>query len=185
MQQDPDLSALMVGSQAAINAPTRRCCGPACLAAAAIRRQGVPGDRVDDVVQDVLLTIHRARATYDPSRPFLPWLRAIASAAPSMRCAHIVAARRARCPTTTRISPIPTAARAADAGLDRADRARCWRGDRHIVAGPARGRGVAGIARAVAGGGGGADRAQQGRAESEFAPGHPGAAAAMAEARDA
>jgi RNA polymerase sigma-70 factor (ECF subfamily) len=31
------------------------------------------------VVQDVLLTIHRARATYDPARPFLPWLRAIAA----------------------------------------------------------------------------------------------------------
>lgn len=33
---------------------------------------------MDDVVQEALLTIHRARATYDPSRPFLPWLRAIA-----------------------------------------------------------------------------------------------------------
>jgi RNA polymerase sigma factor (sigma-70 family) len=48
------------------------------IAAASIRRQGVPPDRVDDVVQEVLLTIHRARATYDPTRPFLPWLRAIA-----------------------------------------------------------------------------------------------------------
>ena len=46
--------------------------------AASARRQGVSPDRVDDVVQEVLITIHRARATYDPSRPFLPWLRAIA-----------------------------------------------------------------------------------------------------------
>lgn len=46
--------------------------------AATARRQGVAPDRVDDVVQDVLITIHRARATYDPARPFLPWLRAIA-----------------------------------------------------------------------------------------------------------
>ena len=38
----------------------------------------MPPDRLDDVVQEVLLTIHRARATYDPTRPFLPWLRAIA-----------------------------------------------------------------------------------------------------------
>jgi RNA polymerase sigma-70 factor (ECF subfamily) len=45
---------------------------------AAARRQGVSPDRVDDVVQEVLITIHRARATYDPARPFLPWLRAIA-----------------------------------------------------------------------------------------------------------
>jgi RNA polymerase sigma factor (sigma-70 family) len=44
----------------------------------AARRQGVPADRVDDVVQDVLLTIHRARATYDPKRPFDAWLRVIA-----------------------------------------------------------------------------------------------------------
>jgi RNA polymerase sigma factor (sigma-70 family) len=46
--------------------------------AASARRQGVAADRVDDVVQEVLITIHRARATYDPARPFLPWLRAIA-----------------------------------------------------------------------------------------------------------
>jgi RNA polymerase sigma-70 factor, ECF subfamily len=35
-------------------------------------------DRVEDVVQDVLLTIHRVRHTYDPARPFTPWLAAIA-----------------------------------------------------------------------------------------------------------
>jgi RNA polymerase sigma-70 factor (ECF subfamily) len=34
-------------------------------------------DRIDDVVQDVLLTVHRVRHTYDPSRPFKPWLVAI------------------------------------------------------------------------------------------------------------
>jgi RNA polymerase sigma-70 factor (ECF subfamily) len=53
-----------------------RACVP--VAAAAARRTGVPADAVDDVVQDVLLTVHRALATYDPDRPFLPWLRAIA-----------------------------------------------------------------------------------------------------------
>jgi RNA polymerase sigma-70 factor (ECF subfamily) len=35
-------------------------------------------DRIDDVVQEVLLTVHRVRHTYDPARPFLPWLTAIA-----------------------------------------------------------------------------------------------------------
>ena len=35
-------------------------------------------DRIDDVVQDVLLTIHRVRHTYDPSRPFEHWLATIA-----------------------------------------------------------------------------------------------------------
>jgi RNA polymerase sigma-70 factor (ECF subfamily) len=35
---------------------------------------------LDDVVQDVLLTVHRVRHTYDPDRPFLPWLSAIVAA---------------------------------------------------------------------------------------------------------
>jgi RNA polymerase sigma-70 factor (ECF subfamily) len=37
-------------------------------------------DRSDaeDAVQDVLLTVHAIRHTYDPSRPFGPWLAAIA-----------------------------------------------------------------------------------------------------------
>lgn len=34
-------------------------------------------DRVEDVVQDVLLTVHRVRHTYDPGRPFAHWLSAI------------------------------------------------------------------------------------------------------------
>ena len=41
------------------------------------RRQGVPADRTDDVVQEALLTVHRARATYDPRRSFEAWLRVI------------------------------------------------------------------------------------------------------------
>jgi RNA polymerase sigma-70 factor (ECF subfamily) len=42
------------------------------------RRRGVVADRIDDVVQDVLLTVHRARQTYDPSRSFTAWLCVIA-----------------------------------------------------------------------------------------------------------
>jgi RNA polymerase sigma-70 factor (ECF subfamily) len=33
---------------------------------------------VEDSVQDILLTVHAVRHTYDPSRPFKPWLVAIA-----------------------------------------------------------------------------------------------------------
>ncbi len=33
---------------------------------------------VEDTVQDILLTVHAVRHTYDPSRPFGPWLVAIA-----------------------------------------------------------------------------------------------------------
>lgn len=31
----------------------------------------------EDLVQDVLLSVHTVLATYDPSRPFMPWLLAI------------------------------------------------------------------------------------------------------------
>ncbi len=43
-----------------------------------VRRTGVRAERVDDVVQEVLLTVHRARQTYDPARSFTAWLNAIA-----------------------------------------------------------------------------------------------------------
>jgi len=33
---------------------------------------------IEDAVQDVLLTLHAVRQTYDPRRPFGPWLTAIA-----------------------------------------------------------------------------------------------------------
>jgi RNA polymerase sigma-70 factor, ECF subfamily len=36
-----------------------------------------PAD-VEDTLQDILLTVHAIRHTYDPSRPFGPWLVAIA-----------------------------------------------------------------------------------------------------------
>jgi RNA polymerase sigma factor (sigma-70 family) len=38
----------------------------------------IPPPNVDDLVQDTLISLHRKRATYDPQRPFLPWLAAIA-----------------------------------------------------------------------------------------------------------
>jgi len=41
------------------------------------RRQTEPTD-VEDSVQDILLTIHAIRNTYDPARPFGPWLVTIA-----------------------------------------------------------------------------------------------------------
>ena len=42
------------------------------------RQRGFAGpEDVEDLVQDVLLSLHVARATYDPARPFMPWLMAI------------------------------------------------------------------------------------------------------------
>jgi RNA polymerase sigma factor (sigma-70 family) len=47
-------------------------------------RQLIQGQRrffssadVEDLVQDVLLSLHAVRATYDPQRPFMPWLQSI------------------------------------------------------------------------------------------------------------
>ena len=38
----------------------------------------LPPGEIDDAVQETLLAVHRRRHTYDPSRPFAPWLAAIA-----------------------------------------------------------------------------------------------------------
>lgn len=43
-----------------------------------LRRRIRDQQDVEDVVQEILLTVHRARHTYDPTRPFEPWLMAIA-----------------------------------------------------------------------------------------------------------
>lgn len=75
---DRSLSALMIATQAGDSAAYEellRQCVPYIKNVA--RRRTIAGDRTDDVVQDVLLTIHRARHTYDPSRSFTAWLRVI------------------------------------------------------------------------------------------------------------
>ena len=41
-------------------------------------RRRVPPHQLDDLVQDVLLAVHNKRSTWDSTRPFMPWLAAIA-----------------------------------------------------------------------------------------------------------
>ncbi len=42
------------------------------------RQRGFAGiAEVEDLLQDVLLSVHTVRSTYDPARPFVPWLLAI------------------------------------------------------------------------------------------------------------
>lgn len=79
MVREDELSALMAAAQDGDAAAYRRVL-TACLPviAASARAQGVQGTSVDDVTQETLLTLHHARLTYDPARPFLPFLRAIA-----------------------------------------------------------------------------------------------------------
>ena len=48
------------------------------LRSIAVRHFQNSGD-IEDAVQEVLLTVHAVRHTYDPARPFGPWLVAIAN----------------------------------------------------------------------------------------------------------
>jgi RNA polymerase sigma-70 factor (ECF subfamily) len=121
----PSLAALMSAAQAGDQRAYQhllRACLPE--AASIARRQGVPPDRVDDVVQDVLLTIHRARATYDPARPFLPWLRAIAQrrAIDALRTHYRGAAREVFDEDAYLAHPATTPG--ADATIGQSDQAR-------------------------------------------------------------
>jgi RNA polymerase sigma factor (sigma-70 family) len=42
------------------------------------QRRFLGPEEIEDLVQDVLLSLHAVRRTYDPLRPFMPWLMAIA-----------------------------------------------------------------------------------------------------------
>lgn len=41
-------------------------------------RRKVHPDAIDDLVQETVLSVHRKLASYDPTRPVIPWLAAIA-----------------------------------------------------------------------------------------------------------
>jgi len=69
------MAAAQTGDGAAYQALLRECIP---IVKSVARRRGVSVDRIDDVVQDVLLTIHCARQTYDPTRSFTAWLCVIA-----------------------------------------------------------------------------------------------------------
>ena len=71
----------------------------------------------EDAVQDTLLTIHRARASYDASRPFRPWLVAITE----RRALDRIRARSRRSgreATLDLAMDLPAAEGSADAALD-------------------------------------------------------------------
>ncbi|WP_052120553.1 sigma-70 family RNA polymerase sigma factor [Inquilinus limosus] len=77
----PDVgwSALMVAAQAGDRVAYRRLLTEITPYLRALARRSLrrPAD-AEDAVQDVLLTLHSIRQTYDPGRPFQPWLVAIA-----------------------------------------------------------------------------------------------------------
>ena len=77
---DLDWSILMARAQGGDRVAYRRLLEEITpyLRALATRRHCDPND-AEDAVQDVLLTVHAVRHTYDPARPFGPWLVAIAN----------------------------------------------------------------------------------------------------------
>ncbi|MEO6780317.1 MAG: sigma-70 family RNA polymerase sigma factor [Bradyrhizobium sp.] len=80
ISRDLDWSILMARAQAGDGAAYRRLLEEITpfLRSLAARRHRDPHD-VEDAVQDILLTIHAIRVAYDPTRPFGPWLLAIAN----------------------------------------------------------------------------------------------------------
>ena len=73
----------------------------------------------EDAVQDTLLTIHRARASYDASRPFRPWLVAITE----RRALDRIRARSRRSGREAALdlaAELPATESSADAALDAA-----------------------------------------------------------------
>jgi RNA polymerase sigma-70 factor (ECF subfamily) len=127
-QAEDRLGLLMAAAQRGDAAAYRQVlqdCVPVITAAA--RRRGVAADQTEDVVQEVLITLHRARATYDPSRPFLPWLKAIADrrAIDSLRRSGRQMTREVHDPLA--YDNHPDERPEADARLDADDRARALR----------------------------------------------------------
>ena len=72
------LARLMCAAQAGDALAYRQLLGMAApLLMRWFRRKVAPAD-LDDLVQETLLAVHQRRASWDPARPFLPWLAAIA-----------------------------------------------------------------------------------------------------------
>src|SRR6516164_6142755 len=63
---------------------------------------------IEDSVQDVLLTVHAIRHTYDPKRPFGPWLWPLHIVASPIACVATVATRPGRRRLRMSMKPFPT-----------------------------------------------------------------------------
>ena len=76
---EADWSVLMARGQQGDAASYRRLLqGITPYLRALAHRFGLSGPDLEDAVQDVLLTVHSIRHTYDQTRPFAPWLTAVA-----------------------------------------------------------------------------------------------------------
>ena len=77
-EQEHELTLLMAASQkgdrVAYDALLR---GLQAVVSLYVRRRAGTAPWAEDVVQDVLLSIHRSRHTWNPARPFAPWFYAV------------------------------------------------------------------------------------------------------------
>jgi RNA polymerase sigma factor (sigma-70 family) len=99
-----------------------RRCAPVIVDVAGAR--GFGGAAVDDLVQETLLTDHRVRHTYDPGRPFLPWLRAIARWRAVDALRQDLRRRGSEAQDQDSCNTYPDQSETAEQGLDRQDRRR-------------------------------------------------------------
>src|ERR1700727_1379496 len=70
--------ALMVAAQAGDAVMDRRLLTEISVWLKRYYSRRLPPSMVDDACQEVLLALHAKRHTYDPQRPFMAWLAAIA-----------------------------------------------------------------------------------------------------------
>lgn len=75
---EPTFARLMTASQSGDKAATSVLLSEAGLWLERYFKRRIPPHSIDDLVQEVLIAFYTKRATWDPSRPFLPWLAAIA-----------------------------------------------------------------------------------------------------------
>ncbi|WP_207210249.1 RNA polymerase sigma factor [Lichenibacterium ramalinae] len=92
------------------------------------RRTGVRPESLDDVVQDVLITVHRARHTYDPSRSFAHWLGAIAQRRAIDHLRHRGRQERREISDDLAYDAFPDAGTTPEGALERDTREREMRG---------------------------------------------------------
>lgn len=75
---ESDWRGLMIAAQEGNGGAYRRLLEEVGIWLRRYYRRRLPPSMIDDAAQDALLAIHQKRHTYDPARPFGPWLAAVA-----------------------------------------------------------------------------------------------------------
>jgi RNA polymerase sigma-70 factor (ECF subfamily) len=77
-EQADQWGAWMAAAQAGHGGAYRRLLGDIRIWLLRYFARRLPPGQVEDAVQETLIAIHEKRHTYDPARPFRPWLAAVA-----------------------------------------------------------------------------------------------------------